>query len=61
MSFVYQNAQWLLTSQWLPLMTGIPLIGLFVLSFGWMEDLAAKRSLRLFPWPRRPRGRRRAA
>ncbi|WP_371495004.1 acyltransferase [Kitasatospora sp. NBC_00374] len=60
-SFVYQNAQWLLTSQWLPLMTGIPLIGLFVLSFGWMEDLAAKRSLRLFPWPRRPRGRRRAA
>ncbi|MEV7020595.1 acyltransferase [Kitasatospora sp. NPDC093558] len=59
-NFLYQHAQWLLTSPWLPLMTAIPLIGLQVLIFGWMEDVAAKRPLRLFPWPRRPHGKRRA-
>ncbi|MFE5581712.1 acyltransferase [Kitasatospora sp. NPDC056531] len=59
--FFYDHAQWLLTSQWLPLMVAIPLIGLLVLTFGWVEDLAAKRRLRLFPWPRRQRGKRRAA
>lgn len=58
-SFFYQHAQWLLTSSWLPLMAAIPLIGLLVLTFGWMEDFAAKRPLRLFPWPRRQRGKRR--
>ncbi|WP_267882321.1 acyltransferase family protein [Streptomyces sp. NRRL B-24484] len=43
------------------LFAAIPLIGLFVLSFGWIEDVAAKRSPRLFPYPRKSRGRRRAA
>ncbi|MGE7435408.1 acyltransferase family protein [Kitasatospora sp. NPDC001175] len=59
--FMFQHGQWLLRSHWFPLMIAIPLIALFVLCFGWMEDLAAKRSLRLFPWPRRQLGKRRAA
>nr|WP_228717946.1 acyltransferase [Kitasatospora acidiphila] len=59
--FFYKHCQWLLTSQWFPLMVAIPLIGLLVLIFGWVEDVAAKRSPRLFPYPRRKRGRRRAA
>ncbi|MEK9521773.1 acyltransferase [Streptomyces venezuelae] len=60
--FVYEHFQWLLMSQWLPLLVAIPLIGLLVLAFGWMEDVAAKRRPRLFPYPRRVRvrGRRRA-
>jgi hypothetical protein len=59
--FLFNHAQWLLRSHWFPLMVALPLIGLLVLSFGWMEDVAAKRSPRLFPYPRRARGRRRAA
>ncbi|MFD9408005.1 acyltransferase [Streptomyces sp. NPDC059989] len=59
--FVYANFQWLLASQWFTLLVAIPLLGLLVLTFGWVEDLAAKRSPRLFPYPRRQRGRRRAA
>ncbi|MEV8096209.1 acyltransferase family protein [Kitasatospora sp. NPDC085879] len=43
------------------LLAAIPLIGLFVLTFGWIEDVAAKRSPRLFPYPRKARGKRRAA
>ncbi|MEU2627319.1 acyltransferase family protein, partial [Kitasatospora sp. NPDC007106] len=43
------------------LFAAIPLIGLFVLCFGWIEDVAAKRSPRLFPYPRKARGKRRAA
>ncbi|MEU9082782.1 acyltransferase [Streptomyces sp. NPDC048357] len=59
--FVYANFQWLLASQWFTLLVALPLLGLLVLTFGWVEDLAAKRSPRLFPYPRRQRGRRRAA
>ncbi|MFJ4776239.1 acyltransferase [Streptomyces sp. NPDC088762] len=59
--FVYTNLTWLLSSQWFTLLVAIPLIGLLVLIFGWIEDVAAKRSPRLFPYPRRQRGRRRAA
>ncbi|MEU7700616.1 acyltransferase [Streptomyces sp. NPDC039028] len=58
--FVYEHFQWLLMSQWFPLLVAIPLIGLLVLAFGWVEDVAAKRRPRLFPYPRRVRGRRRA-
>ncbi|MFF1408538.1 acyltransferase [Streptomyces sp. NPDC058289] len=59
--FVYENFQWLLASQWFTLLVAIPLIGLLVLTFGWIEDVAAKRSPRLLPYPRRQRGRRRSA
>lgn len=59
--FFYKNMQWLLTSSWFTLLVGIVLLGLLVLIFGWVEDVAAKRSPRLFPYPRRRRGRRRAA
>ncbi|MFD9723053.1 acyltransferase [Streptomyces sp. NPDC059072] len=59
--FFYTNLTWLLSSQWFTLLVAIPLIGLLVLSFGWVEDVAAKRSPRLFPYPRRQRGKRRAA
>ncbi|MEV7617338.1 acyltransferase [Streptomyces sp. NPDC089799] len=59
--FFYDNLQWLLASQWFTLLVAIPLLGLLVLTFGWVEDVAAKRSPRLFPYPRRQRGRRRAA
>ncbi|MEU3747213.1 MULTISPECIES: acyltransferase family protein [Streptomyces] len=58
--FFYEHFRWLLASQWFPLMVAIPLTGLLVLTFGWIEDVAAKRSPRLFPYPRRVRGRRRA-
>ncbi|MCX5009675.1 acyltransferase [Streptomyces sp. NBC_00555] len=60
-SFFYKNLQWLLTSQWFTLLVAIPLLGLLVLTFGWVEDVAAKRAPRLLPYPRRRRGRRRAA
>ncbi|MFI8277671.1 acyltransferase [Streptomyces sp. NPDC085929] len=59
--FFYKNMQWLLTSSWFTLLVGIVLLGLLVLIFGWVEDVAARRSPRLFPYPRRRRGRRRAA
>ncbi|MFG2874513.1 hypothetical protein ACGFYU_05770 [Streptomyces sp. NPDC048337] len=59
--FVSTHLQWLLAIPWFTLMVAIPLIGLLVLMFGWVEDVAAKRSPRLFPYPRRQRGRRRAA
>lgn len=59
--FFYENLQWLLASPWFTLLVAIPLLGLLVLTFGWVEDVAAKRSPRLFPYPRRLRGRRRAA
>lgn len=59
---VVVHARWLLTSQWFPLMVAVPLIALAVLAFGWIEDVAAKRPPRLFPYPRRrrPPGKRRA-
>ncbi|MFK0235470.1 acyltransferase family protein [Streptomyces vinaceus] len=57
--FFYHHLQWLLTSQWFTLMVAIPLLGLLVLAFGWVEDVAARRPPRLLPYPRR-RGRRRA-
>jgi peptidoglycan/LPS O-acetylase OafA/YrhL len=57
--FLYRHFQWLLASQWLTLLVAIPLLGLLVLTFGWVEDVAAKRSPRLFPYPRRRPGRRR--
>ncbi|MEV4611222.1 acyltransferase [Kitasatospora sp. NPDC049258] len=59
--FLFDHGQWLLRSHWTPLLIALPLLAGLVLCFGWMEDLAAKRSLRLFPYPRRSRGRRRAA
>ncbi|MFC8954391.1 acyltransferase [Streptomyces sp. NPDC057101] len=58
--FFYEHFRWLLVSQWFPLIVAVPLIGLLVLVFGWVEDVAAKRPPRLFPYPRRVRGRRRA-
>ncbi|ARP73899.1 hypothetical protein LK07_03045 [Streptomyces pluripotens] len=57
--FFYTHLHWLLTSQWFPLLIAIPLILLALVLFGWVEDVAAKRSPRLFPYPRRPRGQRR--
>lgn len=57
--FFYHHMQWLLESQWFPLAIAIPLIALAILLFGWIEDVAAKRRPRLFPYPRRSRGRRR--
>ncbi|MFC8722463.1 acyltransferase [Kitasatospora sp. NPDC057198] len=59
--FFYEHMKWLLTSQWFTLAVGIPLLALLVLVFGWVEDVAAKRPPRLFPYPRRPRGKRRGA
>ncbi|MFC9293799.1 acyltransferase [Streptomyces sp. NPDC057011] len=59
--FISTHFRWLLASPWFTLLAAIPLIGLLVLTFGWIEDVAAKRSPRLFPYPRRQRGRRRAA
>ncbi|GAA2789045.1 hypothetical protein GCM10010441_12760 [Kitasatospora paracochleata] len=58
--FLFDHAQFVLRSQWAPLLIALPLLALLVLCFGWMEDLAARRPLRLFPYPRRPRGKRRA-
>ncbi|WP_435133175.1 acyltransferase family protein [Actinacidiphila sp. bgisy144] len=58
--YAYAHLRWLLTSQWLPLLVAIPLIVLALLLFGWVEDAAAKRRPRLFPYPRRVKGRRRA-
>ncbi|KDN81841.1 acyltransferase family protein [Kitasatospora cheerisanensis] len=57
--FFRLHLRWLLTSRWFTLLIGIPLLALLVLVFGWVEDVAAKRRPRLFPYPRRPRGRRR--
>jgi len=37
----------------------VPLICLAILLFGWIEDVAARRRPRLFPLPRRSKGRRR--
>lgn len=51
-AYIYDHAQWLLSSQWLPLIVAVPLIALLVTVFGWMEDLAAKRKPRLFPMPK---------
>ncbi|MEV4555386.1 acyltransferase [Kitasatospora sp. NPDC049285] len=59
--FFYDHLQWLLTSPWFTLLAAIPLLVLLVVTFGWAEDVAAKRSPRLFPYPRRQRGKRRAA
>ncbi|WP_431684021.1 acyltransferase family protein [Kitasatospora sp. KL5] len=59
---VVDNTPWLIDSDWFALTVTVLLITLCVASFGWVEDLAAKRPLRLFPYPRRrPGGRRRAA
>ncbi|MDX6330386.1 MAG: hypothetical protein QOI83_2769 [Streptomycetaceae bacterium] len=57
--FIYTHLQWLLSSQWLPLLVAVPLILLALLLFGWVEDVAAKRRPRLFPYPQRPKGQRR--
>ncbi|MFD5564276.1 acyltransferase family protein [Kitasatospora griseola] len=57
--FFEQHLPWLLSSPWFTLLVGLPLLALLVLVFGWVEDVAAKRRPRLFPYPRRPRGRRR--
>ncbi|WP_234332196.1 acyltransferase [Streptomyces sp. NRRL S-87] len=59
--FFYDHLQWLLLSPWFTLLVAIPLLGVLVLAFGWVEDVAAKRPPRLLPYPRRGRGRRRAA
>ncbi|MER5639459.1 acyltransferase [Kitasatospora sp. NPDC002227] len=59
--FLVKHASWLLNSNWPAFALVIPLIALCIAVFGWVEDLAAKRSPRLFPYPRRQRGRRRAA
>ncbi|MFE9928840.1 acyltransferase [Streptomyces sp. NPDC005533] len=59
--FVSTHLRWLVGGPWFLLLVAIPLLALLVLTFGWIEDVAAKRSPRLFPYPRRPRGRRRAA
>ncbi|PBC77302.1 peptidoglycan/LPS O-acetylase OafA/YrhL [Streptomyces sp. TLI_235] len=59
---VVDNTPWLIDSDWFALTATVLLITLCVASFGWVEDLAAKRPLRLFPYPRRrPGGKRRAA
>ncbi|HEY5833033.1 acyltransferase family protein [Streptomyces sp.] len=58
--FCYTHVRWLLSSQWFPLLVAVPLILLALLLFGWVEDVAAHRSPRLFPYPRRAKGRRRA-
>jgi len=57
--FFYAHLQWLLSSQWLPLLVAVPLILLALVLFGWVEDVAAKRRPRLFPYPRRSKGQRR--
>ncbi|MFI9784348.1 acyltransferase [Kitasatospora sp. NPDC051984] len=59
--YFYEHLRWLLTSQWFSLLVAIPLLAVLVMALGWVEDLAAKRRPRLFPYPRRPRGRRRSA
>ncbi|MFJ8016155.1 acyltransferase [Streptomyces sp. NPDC096339] len=59
--FLSENLPWLLNSPWFTLLLAIPLIALLVLTFGWIEDVAAKRPPRLFPYPRRQRGKRRSA
>ncbi|MEW1910328.1 acyltransferase [Kitasatospora sp. NPDC085895] len=53
-----ENVPWLLDSEWLAMAFAWPLIGLCIVTFGWIEDLAAKRRPRLFPYPRRPRASR---
>ncbi|MFF2384274.1 acyltransferase [Streptomyces sp. NPDC058108] len=58
-SFFYDHLQWLLASQWTPLVIAVPLICLAIVLFGWIEDVAARRRPRLFPYPRRAKGRRR--
>ncbi|MGW4380243.1 acyltransferase family protein [Kitasatospora sp. NPDC004531] len=57
--FFYQHLRWLLTSEWFSLLVAIPVLVVLVAALGWVEDVAAKRKPRLFPYPRRPRGRRR--
>ncbi|MEU4082738.1 acyltransferase family protein [Streptomyces aureus] len=57
-SFFYDHLQWVLASQWTPLVLAVPLICLAIVLFGWIEDVAAKRRPRLFPYPRRAKGRR---
>jgi hypothetical protein len=58
--FAYAHLRWLLTSHWFPLLVAVPLIVLSLVVFGWVEDAAAKRRPRLFPYPHRTKGRRRA-
>ncbi|WP_371500984.1 acyltransferase family protein [Kitasatospora sp. NBC_00374] len=50
-----ENVPWLLDSEWLPMLLAWPLIGLCIVAFGWIEDVAAKRRPRLFPYPRQIR------
>ncbi|MEV0934190.1 acyltransferase [Streptomyces phaeochromogenes] len=46
---MWQNASWLLESPWPALAVTWVLIGACVVSFGWAEDLAAKRRPQLWP------------
>lgn len=60
---MYENVPWLLESPWPVLAIAWLLIGSCIVWFGWMEDVAAKRSPQLWPdggkrtAPKRPRAR----
>jgi peptidoglycan/LPS O-acetylase OafA/YrhL len=43
------SVPWLLASDWLVFAVAWPLIGLLIVAFGWVEDLAARRRPRLWP------------
>jgi len=53
---VAQNVPWLLDSNAIGFLLTVPMIALSILLFGWFEDVAAKRPVRLFPWPHRQHG-----
>lgn len=48
-----ERVPWVLDSTWFQFAVIWPLLALLVVCFGWVEDLAAKRRPRLFPWPRK--------
>ncbi|MGX1545183.1 acyltransferase family protein [Streptomyces adustus] len=48
-TFLYEDAPWILTSSWPVLVVVWALTACCVLCFGWMEDVAAKRRPRLWP------------
>ncbi|AXI76913.1 acyltransferase family protein [Peterkaempfera bronchialis] len=52
-----QHFAWLLDSDWLPFLLVWPLLAICIVLVGWVEDVAAKRRPRLFPWPRRTASR----
>ncbi|WP_405014833.1 acyltransferase family protein [Kitasatospora sp. NBC_01539] len=47
-----ENVPWLLDSEWTAMVLAWPVIGLCIVLFGWIEDVAAKRRPRLFPYQR---------